>query len=485
MISYEQYCQIKEALAKGLSRRQIASSLGIDPGTVNDWARKGRYEARKPAPRASKLDGYRARIAALLEQHPYSVQQLFSRLKQEGYAGAYSILRDHVAKVRPKRMEAYLKVNYAPGECAQIDWGSYGSVRVGGTRRALSFFALVLCHSRYLYLEFTLGQSMEWFLGCQQRAFLKMGAVPRVMIVDNCKTAVLSHPVGGPVVYNPHYLDFARHYGFEVRACGPRHPQSKGIVEKAVGYIKSNLLNGLQIGDFASLEPQARLWLDQVANVRTHSETKRRPVDLFSEEKPLMLPLNASPYETVLTKTVSSCRRCRVRVDGNQYTVPSSLARRPLTLQLSSQSLRLFHGAELVAEHPRCFDRGKDFEKPDHVRDLLDQRRQAARERTLARFLALSPVAAQYRAGLLERRLNASHHIERIVALGQIHGEEAVARALADACELGAFSSEYITNLIEQRKRTRPEPGALHLTRASDMLELELPPPDLSAYDTL
>lgn len=483
MIDYQVFCQIKAAQEKGLSQRQISRELGLSRKAVRRWGKRDRFVRAARAVRGSRLDPYKGMITRLLEQHPFTASQLLHKLRVDGYTGGYSILRAHVATIRPRRHEAFLKVTYAPGECAQVDWGSFGSVRVGGTRRALSFFVFVLCHSRWLHVEFTLGQSMEWFLGCQQRAFQKLGSVPRVVIVDNCKTAVLSHPIVGPVQFNPGYLDFAQHYGFEARACGPRHPQSKGIVENAVAYVKGNFLAGLQLSDFAALEPAVALWLEQVANVRSHGETKRQPRELLLEDKAAMLPLPAHPYEAVLTRPVRACRRCRVRVDGNLYTVPPRCSGKSLTVQLSSERLRLFDGTELVTEHTRSFERGGDFEKPDHVKELEDQRRQARRERQLARFLELSPIASTYRSGLLERRFNAAHHIEKIVALSEIHGVESVARALQDACELGAFSSEYITNIIEQRKRFRPEPGALHLTRASDLLELELAQPDMSVYD--
>ena len=129
-----------------------------------------------------------------------------------------------------------------------------------------------------------------------------------------------------------------------------------------------------------------------------------------------------------------------------------------------------------MAEHVRSFDRRGDHEHPDHVRTLLDERRQARHQRIFLRFLALSSHAEAYHAQLAERRLNVRHHVEKIVALSEIHGMEAVRRALDDAHELGAYSCEYITNLVEQRQRLLPEAGA----RASNLLELELPPPDLS-----
>ena len=97
----------------------------------------------------------------LLNTHPYSAVQLFQRLKEQGYAGGYCIVKDYVRTVRPPRAPAYLTLHFAPGQCAQVDWGSAGSVRVGNTRRKLSFFAMVLCHSRQLYVEFTLSQDQE------------------------------------------------------------------------------------------------------------------------------------------------------------------------------------------------------------------------------------------------------------------------------------------------------------------------------------
>src|SRR5690606_37691150 len=115
-----------------------------------------------------------------------------------------------------------------------------------------------------------LGQSQEWWLGCHQRVLAKLGGVPSEILVDNCKTAVLSHAPGTTPVFNPTYLDFARHHGFAIKACGPGHPQSKGIVENAVAYVKKSFLAGRQIGRFEELAPAVGLWLDTVANVRCH-----------------------------------------------------------------------------------------------------------------------------------------------------------------------------------------------------------------------
>jgi transposase len=145
-----------------------------------------------------------------------------------------------VRKVRPRRQKAFLKLSFAPGECAQVDWGSFGTVAVGDTTRRLSFFVMVLCYSRMMYVQFTVSQSMEHFLGCHQNAFVHFGAVPARIMVDNLKSAVLRRITGQPPVLNPKYKDFADHCGFEIAPCAPAKGNEKGRVENGVGYVKKN-----------------------------------------------------------------------------------------------------------------------------------------------------------------------------------------------------------------------------------------------------
>jgi transposase len=321
VIGYERYCQIKQGAVAGKNATQIAQELGLHRQTVSAWLGRGCYERSRGAqkPRRSKLDPYRPAIARFIEAYPLSAMQVWHKLKEQGYEGGYSIVKDCVRRIRPNRTEAFLTLKFAPGQCAQVDWGSFGAVDVDGTRRMLSFFVLVLGHSRWLYVEFTLGQSQEWFLGCHQRAFEQLGGVPHEVMVDNCKTAVLSHLPGTEPVFNAQYLDFARHYGFRIKACGPGHPQSKGIVENAVAYVKKSFLAGRTINAFAELAPAASLWLETIANVRQHAETHARPLDLLASERPHLLRLNPQPYPAVQTRTVRASRRCRVTVDHRGY----------------------------------------------------------------------------------------------------------------------------------------------------------------------
>lgn len=483
MIDYELYCKIKHYHDhRQLTVAQIARELRLDTRTVARWVAAEKFQPRKVSPRPSKLDPYKKQVVRWLESHPYTAAQIFLRLRETGYTGGITIVKDYVHQIRPPRTPAFLTLSFAPGECAQVDWGQFGSISVGNTRRRLSFFVMVLCYSRMLYVEFTVSETMEHFLACHTNAFDFFGGVPERVMVDNLRSAVLRHAMGQAPVLNPRYKDFADHFGFTIRPCGVGQAHEKGRVENAVGYVKKNFLAGLELSDFALVNPATRQWLDTVANVRIHGSTKRQPAELFKVEK--LRPLPAQPYDVGVLRPVRANGQFRVTVDTNSYSVPAEYAGAAVTLKLYPDHLCLYHQDRLIARHVRCYDRRRDFEHPDHPRALLQQRRRARDQKLLQRLLSLTPKSEGFYQGLAERRLNLLHHVRQIVALAEIYGADKTARAIEDALEFQAFSCEYIANLLEQRQRILPEPGALHLTRRQDLLDLELPEPNLWLYET-
>ena len=468
-----------------LTVAQIARKVSLDARTVRRWLDEPQFRARATAARPSKLDPYKSYIVRLLELHRYSAVQILQRLREAGYDGGLTIVKDYVRQVRPVRAPAFLTLHFAPGECAQVDWGHYGSVRVGNTRRRLSFFVMVLCYSRMMYVEFTVSQTLEHFLGCHLNAFEFFNArVPARIMIDNLRSAVLQRAVGQAPVFHPRYADFARHHRFEIAPCNVGAGHEKGRVEAGVGYVKKNFLAGLDLPDFQALNRACRHWLDTVANVRIHGETKKRPVEMFDEERDRLRRLPELVHDIGSVHTVRASNRFRITFETNRYSVPAEYASARLTLKSYPDRLCIYHRDRLVARHRRSYERHRDFEHPDHPRALLEQRRKARTQRVLQRFVSLTARADEYYQELALRRLNPLHHVRKIVALSEVYGTEATARALDDAFELGAFSSDYITHLLEARARALPEPSALHLTRRADLLELELPEPDLSLYDS-
>ena len=307
--------------------------------------------------------------------------------------------------------------------------------------------------------------------------------MPANIMIDNLKSGVLKRALGEAPIFNPRYLDFASHYGFTIKPCAPRKGNEKGRVENGVGYVKKNFLNGLELSSLDALHPAARLWLESISNVRIHAVTRKRPVDMFPEDKAVLMPLTAHPYDIGVISSVRATSQFRVRLDTNTYSVPARYAGARLTLKKYPDRVCIYAEENLIARHTRCYDRHQDFEDPDHPKELIAQRKNAREQVIFTRFLALSPHAQEYYNNLSAKRLNAKHHVQKIVALSEIYGKEAVTRAVADAFTFHAFSCEYIANILEARARLVPAPTALHLTRRQDLLEIEIAEPDLSIYD--
>ncbi len=426
MISYETWCRIRDCRDRqGMTLSQIATKLQLHPRTVAAWAGLLHYEARKNVKRASVLDPFKGQVTRLQGTHPFSAQQIFQRLREAGYAGSYTTVKDYVHLIRPKHRPAFLKLVFAPGEAAQVDWGEFGTIAVGGTRRKLSFFVMVLCHSRRMVLAFMVSQTMEHFLAAHEHAFAAWGAVPQRIIIDNLKTGVIEH----------------------------------------------------------ALNPAAQLWIESVANVRIHSETRQRPIDLFEQEKGHLQPPNPAAYDIGRISLARVSKLFRVTFETNHYSTPVHYVGARVTVKTYPDRLCIYHAEQLIARHARCYGRHQDIEDPDHPKPLIAQRKNANEQRLLLRFLTLTPKAADYHAGLAARRLNWRNHVAKINALAEIYGDAATGRAIEDGLAFDAFSCEYITNLLEARARALPEASPLQLTRRSDLLELELAAPDLSLYE--
>jgi hypothetical protein len=187
-------------------------------------------------------------------------------------------------------------------------------------------------------------------------------------------------------------------------------------------------------------------------------------------------------YEVSQSRRVRATNRCQVNFDANRYSVPFAHAGAFLELRAQPDTVTLYRNDKVVAEHPRNYGRDQDIDNPDHTSRLLKERKRGEEAALLAKFLALSPRAEAYFEALRARDLYAEGQARRILLLAGIHGRDAVAAALEEAMELGAYGSDYLRHILEHREALAPLLGQLHLTRGADLLELELPPADCSRY---
>jgi transposase len=478
--------EIHELSDIGLSRRAISRRLSIHRRTVRHALVHERPPKTESRRRGSIIDPHRGWLLAKLEQYPeLSASRLFHLLKERGYEGGCSLVRQAVAELRPRLKPVYRSLHFEPGECAQVDWGSWQMIDVPGGRRRVSFFSMVMCHSRMLYVEFFMGEKTEHWLQAHRNALEFFQGIPRTIMVDNCKTAVLKARTAttNPVI-NPTYQEFADHYGFKVIACDPYQPQQKGRTEHAVGYVKSAFLAGRLPGGPDILNPAIKHWLENHANCRTHGTTKQRPDHLFkNEEQPQLTPLARAPHHCSSITTACANSVCKVTVDTNRYSVGPEFGSRRLVLHAYADRIRLFtNEGTFICEHLRNYGRNQETIAPEHVREHASRNRHSRDQIHTSAFLTLGTSAKDYLHGLKEKRPDYRNHVKAINALAQIYNPGEVTRAIRDAAEHHAYSADHIENLLKARSRPEIQPGPLHVTRRSDLLELDIPQPNLDIY---
>lgn len=480
---------------EGCSIQEIARRLRMDRKTVRRALRSQGLPQRKPPERASKLEPFKAFIRGRLEEFPrITCVRLLRELRSLGFGGGISQLKAHVATIRIKRPEAFFRIETLPGEQGQVDWADCGTIRIGNAERKLSAFVMVLSYSRMIYAEFTLSQCLEDFLQAHLRAFRFFGGVPQKLLYDNLKSVCLTR-LGADIRFNPRLLEFSGHYLFEPVLCQPGHGNEKGKVERGIRYLRSSFLDGRERTDWRRLNEELRLWLGEVANVRQHAITRRRPLDRFEEEEKAQLQsVPELALDLSIIRAVKVTSQALVHFDGNLYSVPFFFASKILTLKADTFEVRVFDRDQQVAKHVRSYERGRLAENPAHYAGLLDAKKAAGAAKLTDRFLALAAgsepdrTALQtYLKGLLEGELNVHRHLAKAMELADLYGRTEVLGAVHRALEHGRFGSPYLHNIILQSraKRGEPDPAQLAIPARPEWEELSVPERDLAGYDAL
>ncbi len=462
------------------SRQTVAAALELDQPPTSQVSRY-----------ASLLDPHAAKIDALLAKYPeLSAVRIREEIARgpDGYTGSVSVVRRYVRRVRPPRGRIYQEVHYEPGQAMQVDWGECGRVQLGTTTRKVSVFVAVLCYSRLMFIEFTLSQSKAEFYRSLVHALEFFGGSPRAIIFDNLKAAVLNGS-GRAACFHPEFLALCGCFCLQPIACERRDPESKGIVEGGVRYVKHNALAGRaeELIGFKDYLALASLWRDQVANVRMHETTRERPVDRFQRERSVLRPLPAIPFDTDELVLAVVSPHARIEFDGNRYSTPPGLARRFVTIRASRDELRVLHEGQVMAQHVRCYERGQLIMLPDHRLAALTLRRRSRASALEQEFDALGPEARQFHLHLNSQPVKTSVHLRRLLGLARLYGTTEVLAAIARALEPATYDAAYVENLLlaERRRRQLPTPTLPTPRRRELIDEIELEPADPAIYDRL
>ena len=281
---------IREMAVQGKPLRAIARELGLARNTVRKYVR-GPTEAAARPPRRSKLDPYKEQIRQWMEQdHLYNCQTMYRRLRDQGYQGRQSILKDFVRPLRPvvrRTCRPVIRYETAPGEQLQFDWGEFVYEHDGQTRKLFGFTA-VLSYSRMRLVIFVKRTDAPTLVRCLLQAFLYFGGLPHAVLTDRMKTVLLEMQTGQPR-WHPRFQALVERLGISPRICQPSTPQTKGKVERSIGLLKSDFWPGVPFTDLEDLNGQARAWCDAL-NRKVHQTTQEAPVERWAKEGLRPLP---------------------------------------------------------------------------------------------------------------------------------------------------------------------------------------------------
>ncbi|CAK7261977.1 MULTISPECIES: IS21 family transposase [unclassified Shinella] len=376
MIKLRETIMILDLHRQGLSVSAIARQTGIDRKTVRKYIERGleapTYGPRKP--RATVVDPFATYLRERVKAYPgLTGSRLFREIKERGYTGGYTAVTDFLRDVRPPAVQGFeVRFETPPGEQAQVDFAQFHVVFTDEpmTPRIVWLFSMVLGHSRLIWARFVMHQNLPTVLRCHVAAFEAIGGVPREILYDRMKTAVVGEGQTEGIVYNRALVDLARHYGFHPKACRPYRAKTKGKVERPFRYIREDFFLARTFRNLDDLNAQLRHWLDTIANPRVHATTLRVVSKAFAEERPHLRPLPLAPFRAVLKLERRISREGMVSVGGNAYSVPDATRSRLVEVHSLANELRIFENGTLIAVHPVLEGRKQRRVHPDHRKGM-------------------------------------------------------------------------------------------------------------------
>jgi len=442
----------------------IARQLKVHYGTVERVLR----QAGLPhigVVRPSRIDPYLPFIHETLKKFPtLGASRLYTMARERGYKGGPDHFRHLIANHRPRpTAEAYLRLVTLVGEQGQVDWAHFDHLQIGQARRPLMALVMVLSWSRRIFLRFSLDARMESFLRGHVQAFEAWGGLPRVLLYDNLKSAVLQRQ-GDAIRFSPQLLAFAGHYHFEPRPVAVARGNEKGRVERAIRYVRENFFAARTFTDLEDLNAQADIWCVGQADDRLCPQDKTLTVGAaFAQEQPRLLALPANPFVVEERLVVTVAKTPYVRFDLNDYSVPHTQVRKSLTVLAAADQIRILAGQEVVASHARSYDKGQQIELAVHVKDLVERKAQARSQQGMSRLRQAAPASQELLNQAGARGENLGSITASLLRLIDRYGAAEVQTAIVAALARGVPHPNAVRLALETQREARQTPAPVDI----------------------
>lgn len=487
---------------EGMRRRAIARALKISRNTVrsileeHEESRSQRHSAlpaRRCVARPSKLDRFRPRIDELFKLYPdITAQRVFEILREDGYDGGYTIVKELVRKVRPKKTpKASLETaSREPADMAECDWSPYSVTFTHAAPMELQAFCYMLRYSTRKCFSFHEGNGLHPLMDGHVHAFERLGGAAHRCRYDSQKP-VVQRWEGGQPIYNPRFIDFATYYEFQPVACRPNHPNDKPGVERAFHELALSFFRGRSFRDRDDLKGQLVHWMDTVADQRPLKRMRRRTrMELFLEEQPLLRSLPTHHYDTARVLYKLCDIEGFIAWESNWYSLPYEYVTEILPVRITENELFVYRpDLTCIARH-QLYPRGAQQRSilPGHrPRRVchgpdLDQLRRT--------FADLGEQASAYLEALEKHESrSAGYHARKVLALREAYATGSLLEALSHALAYGALEHTSVERILLARASPRrldeyvAEETARKLRGV--MAESSTEPRDLTEYDAL
>lgn len=467
----------------------IAAQLGLHHTTVQRVLAQSGLSPKSVAPRPALVDPYMDFIREVLAKYPrLAASRVYQMVRERGYTGAPDHFRRVVARMRPRpAAEAYLRLSTLPGEQAQVDWAHFGKIQIGRAQRTLWAFVMVLSWSRAIFLRFYMSAAMPSFLRGHVDAFRTFAGVPRVLLYDNLKSAVLER-AGQAIVFHPTLLELSAHYRYEPRPVAVARGNEKGRVERAIRYVRDNFFAARSWSSIDDLNEQADAWTHGPALERKWRDDSRRTVGhVFAEEQSRLLPLPAAEYPCEERTVVHVGKTPYIRFDLNDYSVPHDRTRRTLVVIASLDSVRVLDGTAVIAAHPRSWDRGQQVEQPAHIQALVDHKSRARSDRGTQRLTRAAPSAQKLMSLAAERGANLGNIASRLLRMLDAVPALELERAVAEAVERDQPTPGAVRQILDAHRAAlgKPPTAITRFTSNAKARSVVVQPHRLETYDHL
>lgn len=461
--------QVALLATQGTARRAIARALGVSRNTVrallaaHALGRDAEHVALSPrpsrAPRSSKLDAWRPRVAALLAKYlepPITAQRVFETLRDEGFDGGYTAVKRCVLAMRPppKPTPSLTTPEYGPGEMAENDWSPYKMTFTTGKTAVVQALSYVLVVSKRKYVGLYDSNDLHALMDGHERAFARLEGCAQQCKYDSQKPVVLRWE-GQQPIYNPRFLAFSSHYEFRPLAVRRRHPNDKPRVERSFWEVERSFLNGREFRDLDDMRAQLAHWLDHIVDHRVLN--KRTALERFAEEREHLATLPRHPYDTARVVYRVCGIDGFVAWDGNHYAVPYDHVTDFLPLRITQRELFVYAAdLQCVARHELA-PRGAGLKlDPAGLHPAPQRRSPVDLDQLGVAFGNMGDHAAEFfRLMSLGPPRVWGAQARQILLLRARYDTEELDRALGHAAAFGALEHAAVERILAARARPR------------------------------